>query len=249
MDARPRVALVTGAGSGIGRASAQALAQGGFTLVLAGRRAQPLEALAAELREGALVVPTDVSDPAAVHALFDAVEARFGRLDLLFNNAGTGGPAVPLEALSVEDWRRVVDTNLTGAFLCAQRAIALMKRQSPSGGRIINNGSLSAHTPRPYSAPYTASKHALTGLTRSIALEGRAHGITCGQIDIGNAATAMTQRMAEGVPQADGSTKSEPRMDVDDVARAVAYMASLPPDAMVLSLTVMAAEMPFVGRG
>ncbi|HEX6657755.1 MAG TPA: SDR family oxidoreductase, partial [Ilumatobacter sp.] len=191
----------------------------------------------------------DVADPESVDRLFATVAEHFGRIDLLFNNAGIGAPAVPLEELTLERWRRVVDTNLTGAFLCAQRAIALMKRQSPSGGRIINNGSISAHTPRPNSAPYTATKHALTGLTKSIALDGRPFGITCGQIDIGNAATPMTARMATGVTQADGSIRAEPSMDVADVGRAVAYMASLPPDANVLTMTVMASGMPFVGRG
>jgi NAD(P)-dependent dehydrogenase (short-subunit alcohol dehydrogenase family) len=244
-----KVAVITGAGTGVGRAAAIALAGEGFTVVLAGRRPEPLDAVAAELGEGHLVVPTDVADPGSVERLFATVEERFGHIDLLFNNAGIGAPAVPLEELTLERWRRVVDTNLTGAFLCAQRAIALMKRQSPSGGRIINNGSISAHTPRPNSAPYTATKHALTGLTKSIALDGRPFGITCGQIDIGNAATPMTARMATGVTQADGSVRAEPSMDVADVGRAVAYMASLPPDANVLTMTVMASGMPFVGRG
>ena len=244
-----KVAVITGAGTGVGRAAAIALAGDGFTLALAGRRPEPLEAVAAELGAGHLVVPADVADPESVERLFATVEEHFGRVDLLFNNAGIGAPAVPLEELTLERWRRVVDTNLTGAFLCAQRAIALMKRQTPSGGRIINNGSISAHTPRPNSAPYTATKHALTGLTKSIALDGRPFGITCGQIDIGNAATPMTARMATGVTQADGSIRAEPSMDVADVGRAVAYMASLPPDANVLTMTVMAAGMPFVGRG
>ena len=244
-----KVAVITGAGTGVGRAAAIALAGDGFTVVLAGRRPEPLDAVATELGEGHLVVPTDVADPESVERLFATVEERFGHLDLLFNNAGIGAPAVPLEELTLERWRRVVDTNLTGAFLCAQRAIALMKRQSPTGGRIINNGSISAHTPRPNSAPYTATKHALTGLTKSIALDGRPFGITCGQIDIGNAATPMTARMATGVTQADGSVRAEPSMDVADVGRAVAYMASLPPDANVLTMTVMASGMPFVGRG
>jgi NAD(P)-dependent dehydrogenase (short-subunit alcohol dehydrogenase family) len=244
-----KVAVITGAGTGVGRAAAIALAGDGFTLALAGRRPEPLEAVAAELGAGHLVAPADVADPESVERLFATVEEHFGRVDLLFNNAGIGAPAVPLEELTLERWRRVVDTNLTGAFLCAQRAIALMKRQTPSGGRIINNGSISAHTPRPNSAPYTATKHALTGLTKSIALDGRPFGITCGQIDIGNAATPMTARMATGVTQADGSIRAEPSMDVDDVGRAVAYMASLPPDANVLTMTVMASGMPFVGRG
>jgi NAD(P)-dependent dehydrogenase (short-subunit alcohol dehydrogenase family) len=247
-----RVTLITGAGTGIGRAAALALADVGFDLVLAGRRPGPLEEVAAAATGRgvrALAVPTDVADPEAVRSLFGRAREVFGRLDVLFNNAGTGAPPVPLEDLSVEQWRRVVDVNLTGAFLCAQEAIRLMKVQSPPGGRIINNGSISAHTPRPHSAPYTATKHGLIGLTKSIALDGRGFGITCGQIDIGNAATAMTDPMARGVAQADGSRRAEPRMDVEDVARAVVYMATLPPDATVLSMTVMAAGMPFVGRG
>lgn len=249
MRAMARVALVTGAGTGVGRAVASALAGDGFTLVLAGRRIELLQALADELGDGHLPVAADVRDPDSVDALFDAIDDAFGRLDLLFNNAGIGAPAVPMEQLSYEQWRNVVDTNLTGSFLCAQRAMAMMKAQTPQGGRIINNGSISAHAPRPNSAPYTATKHAITGLTKSIALDGRPFGITCGQIDIGNAATEMTARMSAGVPQADGSLRPEPCMDVEAVARAVSYMASLPPDANVLSLTVMAAGMPFVGRG
>jgi NAD(P)-dependent dehydrogenase (short-subunit alcohol dehydrogenase family) len=247
-----RFAVVTGAGSGVGRAAAIALARDGFTMVVAGRRAELLDEVLTELEgtgDGHVAVPTDVTDPDSVDALFDVVDDRFGRIDLLFNNAGIGAPAVPMEELSYERWRAVVDTNLTGAFLCSQRAIALMKRQSPPGGRIINNGSISAHTPRPNSAPYTATKHGITGLTKAIALDGRPFGITCGQIDIGNAATPMTKRMSQGVPQADGSMRAEPCMDVDDVARAVSYMAGLPPEANVLSMTVMAAGMPFVGRG
>ncbi len=244
-----RIALITGAGTGVGRAVAGALAGDGFTVVLAGRRTELLHEVLSALGDGHLAVPTDVTDPESVDALFSAIDGRFGRIDLLFNNAGIGAPAVPLEELSFEQWRAVVDTNLTGAFLCSQRAIALMKRQSPPGGRIINNGSISAHTPRPNSAPYTATKHAVTGLTKAIALDGRPFGITCGQIDIGNAATSMTDRMSGGVPQADGSLRPEPRMDVEHVARAVAYMASLPPDTNVLTMTVMAAGMPFVGRG
>ena len=203
----------------------------------------------AELGDDHLAVPADVTDPVSVDALFDAVENAFGRVDVLFNNAGMGGPPLPFEELSIDQWRAVVDVNLTAAFLCAQRAVALMKRQSPSGGRIINNGSISAHTPRPNSAPYTATKHAVTGLTKSIALDGRPFGITCGQIDIGNAATPMTERMVGGVLQPDGSMKPEPRMDADHVGSAVAYMASLPLDANVLFMTVMATKMPFVGRG
>jgi len=244
-----RIALITGAGTGVGRAVADALAGDGFTVVLAGRRTELLHEVQSSLGDGHLAVPTDVTDPESVDALFSAIDDRFGRIDLLFNNAGIGAPAVPLEELSFEQWRAVVDTNLTGAFLCSQRAIGLMKRQSPPGGRIINNGSISAHTPRPNSAPYTATKHAVTGLTKAIALDGRPFGITCGQIDIGNAATSMTDRMSGGVPQADGSLRPEPRMDVEHVARAVAYMASLPPDTNVLTMTVMAAGMPFVGRG
>lgn len=244
-----KVAVITGAGTGVGRASAVALASDGFAVVLAGRRREPLEETAATLPTESLVITADVAAAGDVEALFGVVEQRFGRIDLLFNNAGTGAPAVPIDELDVDVWRRVVDTNLTGAFLCARAAIAIMKRQDPSGGRIINNGSISAHTPRPNSAPYTATKHAMTGLTKSIALDGRAFGITCGQIDIGNASTDMTERMTAGVLQPDGSSRPEPRMRVEDVARAVAYMASLPPDATVLSMTVMAANMPFVGRG
>lgn len=251
-----RVALITGAGSGIGRATSIALARDGFTVVVSGRRREPLDDVIDELEQradvavhGHLAVQTDVADPGSVEALFGTIEQHFERLDLLFNNAGTGAPALPFEELTYEQWRNVVDTNLTGAFLCSQRAVALMKRQSPSGGRIVNNGSISAHTPRPNSVPYTATKHAITGLTKSIALDGRPFGITCGQIDIGNAATAMTERMTGGVMQADGSVQAEARMDTDDVARAIAYMASLPPDANVLTMTVMAARMPFVGRG
>lgn len=244
-----KVAVITGAGTGIGRAAARALADDGFAIVLAGRRRELLDATADELPTESVVVTVDVSDASAVDDLFGLCEQRFGRVDLLFNNAGTGAPAVPIDELEIDTWRRVVDTNLTGAFLCARAAIGLMKRQDPPGGRIINNGSISAHTPRPMSAPYTATKHAITGLTKSIALDGRPFGITCGQIDIGNAATDLTERMTSGVLQADGSLRPEPRMLTDDVARAVAYMASLPPDANVLTMTVMAAGMPFVGRG
>jgi NAD(P)-dependent dehydrogenase (short-subunit alcohol dehydrogenase family) len=252
MSTEQKVALVTGAGSGIGTAAAKALAEAGFAVVLAGRRPAPLRAVAEEVTAvggEALAVPTDVGDPAAVGALFAAAEERFGRLDVLFNNAGRGARGVPMEELTVEEWREVLDVNLTGAFLCTQHAIRLMKRQRPSGGRIINNGSISAHVPRPFSAPYTATKHAITGLTRSTSLDGRDHGIACGQIDIGNAATEMTAPMAEGMPQADGTVRVEPRMDVAHVARAIVYMASLPPDANVLTMTVMANGMPFVGRG
>ena len=244
-----RVALVTGAGSGVGRAVAIGLAADGFAVVLAGRRADALDETASSLTTEHLVHPTDVSDVDSVDALFAAIDARFGRIDLLFNNAGVGAPAVPMDELSLDAWQRAVNTNLTGSFLCAQRAMARMKRQVPAGGRIINNGSISAHVPRPHSAPYTATKHAITGLPKSIALDGREHGITCGQIDIGNAETPMTARMADGVLQPDGSRRPEPRMDVDDAARAVRYMAGLPPGSNVLFLTVMAAGMPFVGRG
>ena len=245
-----RVALVTGAGGGIGRASAVALSQAGFAVVLAGRRPEPLAAAASEVGNGAVALPCDVRDPESVRALFVEVEQRLERLDVLFNNAGIGAPPVPLEDLSLEQWTAVVETNLTGTFLCTQAAFGLMKRQSPRGGRIINNGSLSAWVPRPRSAPYTATKHAITGLTRSTSLDGRAHDIACGQIDIGNAATEMTVPMrTEGVLQPDGSRMLEPTIDPADVARAVVYMATLPLDANVQFMTVMATKMPFVGRG
>jgi NAD(P)-dependent dehydrogenase (short-subunit alcohol dehydrogenase family) len=250
--AAEKVAIVTGAGSGIGRASALALLREGYAVALAGRRAEALEQtrdLAGPHSARALAVPTDVCDASAVRALFERVKESFGRLDLLFNNAGVGAPAIPLEDLSLEQWQRVVDINLTGPFLCTQAAFRMMKEQNPSGGRIINNGSISAHTPRPHSAPYTATKHAITGLTRSTALDGRRYNIACGQIDIGNAATELTARMQSGVLQASGELAAEPTMDVEHVARAVVYMASLPPDANVLFLTVMATQMPFVGRG
>ena len=252
MQGQARVALVTGAGSGIGKATALALLEDGYDVVFAGRRQAALDAAIGEAgADGsrAVAIATDLTDPASVQALFDAIDARWGRLDLLFNNAGTGAPAIPLEDLTVEQIRSVIDTNLLGAFLCTQGAIRLMKAQSPRGGRIINNGSISAHAPRPNSAPYTATKHAMTGLTRSTSLDGRKYDIACGQIDIGNAATEMTARMAVGVPQANGEIAAEPRMDVAHVARAVVYMASLPLDANVQFMTVMATKMPYVGRG
>jgi len=252
MNSHGKTAVITGAGSGIGRATALALLREGYSVVLAGRRSDVLKQIVAEadsMASRALAVSTDVSDPSSVRALFQKTKEQFGRLDLLFNNAGTGAPTIPLEELTVEQWRQVVDVNLTGAFLCTQEAFRLMKNQTPRGGRIINNGSISAHTPRPHSAPYTATKHAITGLTKSIALDGRRYDIACGQIDIGNAATEMTARMKEGVPQANGEIAVEPTMDVEHVARAVVYMAGLPLDANVLFMTVMATKMPFAGRG
>jgi NAD(P)-dependent dehydrogenase (short-subunit alcohol dehydrogenase family) len=252
MNQSTKVAVVTGAGTGVGKASALALVKAGFAVALAGRRPEPLEATVAEAEKmggRALAVPTDVADPASVRALFDKVKQSFGRLDLLFNNAGTGAPAIPMEELSFEQWKKVVDANLTGSFLCAQQAIRMMKEQNPQGGRIINNGSISAHTPRPFSAPYTATKHAITGLTKSISLDGRPFNIACGQIDIGNAETDMARRMKDGVPQADGSIKAEPLMDVQHVGDMVAHMAGLPLEANVQFVTVMATKMPFVGRG
>jgi NAD(P)-dependent dehydrogenase (short-subunit alcohol dehydrogenase family) len=247
-----KVALVTGAGSGIGKAVALALVQEGYAVVLAGRRKEMLEATAnAANAAGArtLVVPTDVGQPASVRALFARTQETFGRLDLLFNNAGGGAPPVPLEDLTYEQWKAVVDANLTGAFLCTQEAFKIMKSQQPRGGRIINNGSISAHAPRPNSAPYTSTKHAITGLTKSTSLDGRKYDIACGQIDIGNAATDLTAKMKAGVPQAHGAIAVEPTMDVQHVASAVVYMASLPLDANVQFLTVMATKMPFLGRG
>jgi NAD(P)-dependent dehydrogenase (short-subunit alcohol dehydrogenase family) len=252
MNSLQKTAIVTGAGSGIGRATALALLCEGYSVVLAGRRH---EALAETVQQAsanaarALAVPTDVTDPQSVRALFETTKRAFGRLDLLFNNAGTGAPAVPLEDLTIEDWRRVVDVNLTAAFLCTKEAFRLMKDQVPRGGRIINNGSISAHVPRPNSAPYTATKHAISGLTKSAALDGRKYDIACGQIDIGNAETDLTARMKAGVMQANGSVAAEPTMDAGHVARAVVYMAGLPLDANVLFMTVMATKMPFVGRG
>jgi NAD(P)-dependent dehydrogenase (short-subunit alcohol dehydrogenase family) len=246
-----KVAMVTGASSGVGKAAALALAGAGYAVVLVGRRRERLEETAKEMGSGAspLVAATDVSDPAAVKDLFAKIKQRFGRLDVLFNNAGTGAPAIPIEDVSFEQWRAVLDVNLTGAFLCTQEAFRIMKNQTPRGGRIINNGSISAHTPRPMSAPYTSSKHAITGLTKSSALDGRPFDIACGQIDIGNAATPLTVRMAKGVPQANGTMAPEPTIDANHIARAVVYMASLPLNANVLTMTVMATQMPFVGRG
>ncbi len=250
--AAPRIALVTGAGSGIGRAAANRLLDDGFTVVAAGRRAEPLaEFVAAARARGreALAVTVDVRDEASVDALYATIEQTYGRLDVLFNNAGINAPAVPIDELSVARWRDVIDTNLTGVFLCARGAFSLMRSQTPRGGRIINNGSISAHAPRPLTAPYTASKHAVLGLTRTLALDGRAHDIACGQIDIGNALTELSERMQRGVLQANGSIATEPMFDVAHVADAVGYMASLPLSANVLNLTVMASNMPFVGRG
>jgi NAD(P)-dependent dehydrogenase (short-subunit alcohol dehydrogenase family) len=252
MSTATKSAIVTGAGTGIGRAVALALLRNGYRVALAGRRRELLEQAIGEAAAPAgtaLAVPTDVADPASVDALFAATRKAFGRLDLLFNNAGTGAPAIPMEDLSLEQWRSVVDVNLTGAFLCTRAAIRIMKSQDPRGGRIINNGSISAHAPRPHSAPYTATKHAITGLTKATSLDGRRHDIACGQIDIGNAATEMAAKMATGVPQANGQIAIEPLMDVAHVASAVLYMASLPLDANVQFLTVMATKMPFVGRG
>ena len=247
-----KVALVTGAGSGIGRASALALMKDGFDMVLAGRRKEPLEEVAKEgatLGRKTLAVPTDLSDPAQIKALFAKVMEAFGRLDLLFNNAGVGAPAMPLEDLPLDKWQAVVATNLTGPFLCTQEAFKIMKAQNPRGGRIINNGSISAHTPRPQTVAYTATKHAITGLTKSTALDGRAYDIACGQIDIGNAVSALTERMTQGMLQPDGSVRAEDRMAVEDVGRAISYMASLSLESNVLFMTVKATKMPFEGRG
>jgi NAD(P)-dependent dehydrogenase (short-subunit alcohol dehydrogenase family) len=256
-DLRPargksKVAIVTGAGTGIGKQTTLALLREGYAVALAGRRAEPLVATVAQAGPAgarAIAVPTDVTDPASVRALFARTREAFGRLDLLFNNAGTGAPPVLLEDLSCEQWKTVVDVNLTGVFLCTQEAFRIMKSQRPMGGRIINNGSISAHAPRPNSAPYTATKHAITGLTKSTALDGRKYDIACGQIDIGNAATEMAQPMKTGVPQANGTISVEPTMDVEHVAQAVVYMAGLPLKANVQFMTVMATKMPFIGRG
>ena len=251
MTVQNKTAIVTGAGSGIGCAVALALLDRGYSVALAGRRRDALEQTRNDASDPnrALVVPTDVTDPTSVTALFDTVRDRFGRLDLLFNNAGTNAPAVSMEELTFEQWQRVVDVNLTGAFLCTQAAFGIMKTQKPQGGRIINNGSISAHVPRPFSAPYTATKHAITGLTRSTSLDGRKYDIACGQIDIGNAQTEMTARMADGVPQANGELAPEPTMPVENVANAVVYMASLALDVNVPFMTVMANKMPLMGRG
>ncbi len=252
MNTRIKTAIITGAGSGVGRAAALALNSEGYSVSLAGRRLDALEetaALASSSGERTLVVPTDITDAASVSDLFSRTVSAFGRVDVLFNNAGIGARPVPMEELDIEEWRAVVDVNLTGTFLCTQEAFRIMKSQQPKGGRIINNGSISAHTPRPNSAPYTATKHAISGLTRSTSLDGRAHDIACGQIDIGNALTDMTARMAGGVAQANGSIAVEPTMDVNDIGRAIIYMAGLPLGANVLFMTVMASNMPFVGRG
>lgn len=252
MSSEKKVAVVTGAGSGVGRQSALALLEDGFSVVLAGRHAETLgatKALAGDAGTRALVVTADVSDPESVKSLFSKIMEAFGRLDLLFNNAGTGAPGVPMEELTFEQWKTVVDVNLTGTFLCTQEAIKIMKNQTPMGGRIINNGSVSAHVPRVNSAPYTATKHGITGLTRSTSLDGREYNILCSQIDIGNALTDRTARMEKGMPQADGSVRPEPTMDADNVARAIVFMANLPLDANVQFMTIMAPKMPYIGRG
>lgn len=245
------VAIITGAGTGIGRSTAIALNAAGWTVVLVGRNQETLDETAAQCMDAVrtMSVPTDVADPDAVTALFSTVHETYGRIDLLFNNAGQNAPGIPLEDLTYEQWKAVVDVNLTGSFLCLQAAFRMMKDQDPMGGRIINNGSISAHTPRPDSIPYTATKHAVTGMTKTAGLDGRKYNIAVGQIDIGNAATPMTKRMQKGVKQADGELRVEPTMDVDEVARAVVYMASLPLDANIQTMTIMATQMPFVGRG
>ncbi len=251
MTAHGRVAIVTGAGTGIGKSAALALLKDGYRVALVGRRKELLEKTAADSGAGerALVCPADITKPENVKQVFSKTKAAWGRLDVLFNNAGMGAPAIPMEDLSFEQWKAVVDINLTAMFLCSQEAIRIMKSQQPRGGRIINNGSISAHAPRPYSAPYTATKHAVTGLTKCISLDGRKDDIACGQIDIGNAATEMTERMTKGVPQPNGTTMVEPRMNVAHVGDAVLYMANLPLDANVQFMTIMATKMPFVGRG
>ncbi|HVP98617.1 MAG TPA: SDR family oxidoreductase [Roseiarcus sp.] len=247
-----RFALVTGGGSGIGRATTLALARAGWHVAVIGRKAEKLDETAGGVKRAgrrALAAPCDVSDPSAVKGLFAIIDREFGRLDLLFNNAGVNAPAVPPDELTFEQWKEVVDVNLNGAFLCAQGAFAMMKRQNPRGGRIINNGSISAHAPRPFSTPYTATKHAISGLTKSLALDGRAHDIACGQIDIGNALTDMARKMTKGVPQADGRIAVEPTMDVEEVAAAVVHMASVPLSTNIFTMTIMATKMPHVGRG
>ena len=252
MSTSAKVALVTGAGTGVGRAVATALAKAGYSLALAGRRKEMLDKVAGEVNAAgaqAIAVPTDVTSRDSVLALFATVKSSFGRLDVLFNNAGVNAPAVPMDELPVERWKDVIDTNVTGVFLCARAAFGLMRRQNPQGGRIINNGSISAHAPRPFSCPYTASKHAVLGLTKTIALDGRPYNIVCSQIDIGNALTDLSARMTQGVRQANGTMASEPMMDVAHVAEAVRYMAGLPLSTNVLNMTVMASQMPFVGRG
>tara|TARA_B100000579_G_scaffold215515_1_gene176268 strand:+ start:1306 stop:2064 length:759 start_codon:yes stop_codon:yes gene_type:complete len=252
MNSASKVALVTGAGTGIGQNTALRLLEEDYSVVLSGRRIELLENTKKEAGDSGsrtLIAQTDVGNPESVRELFNKIKVTFGRLDLLFNNAGIGGPSIPLEEISYEQWKEVVDVNLTGSFLCTQEAFRIMKQQKPRGGRIINNGSISAHVPRPFSSPYTATKHAITGLTRSTSLDGRPYDIACGQIDIGNAATEMTDRMAKGIIQADGKKFVEPRMAAENVANAVVYMAGLPLDANVLFMTVMATKMPFVGRG
>ena len=252
MERDQKISIVTGAGTGVGKAASLALADEGWTIVLAGRRKDPIEAVTNEIKSrggNALAIVADTSDTKSVKGLFEETERAFGRLDLLFNNAGTNAPGVSLEDLSFEQWTNVVNVNLTGVFLCTQEAFRLMKTQTPMGGRIINNGSISAHVPRPGSAPYTATKHAVPGLTRSTSLDGRKYNIACGQIDIGNALTEMAARMTKGVPQADGSIQVEPVMDVSNVGKTVAHMASLPMEANVQFVTVMATNMPFIGRG
>ena len=249
MASHPKVAVVTGAGTGIGKACALALVKAGFQVAFAGRQQDRLDRALAEAGGAGIAVSTDVTKPESVRALFGAIEAKWGRVDFLFNNAGTGAPAVPMDELPWETWRAVVDANLHGSFLCAQAAMGLMKKQSPRGGRIVNNGSISAHAPRPNTAAYTSTKHAVTGLTKCISLDGRPFDIACGQIDIGNAATEMTERMARGILQANGQVMVEPRMDVEDVARAIVFMAGLPLDSNVQFMTIMATKMPYVGRG